>query len=123
MQPVLKNYCYRCHGAKKMKPGVRVDILDGSLDDKQLFLLKHVLEQLKDVAMPPEDDSPVPETTVTGFLSGACAGFLSCADRCGMGISRAAGLASAVEGDSGKGCAVANGFGFCLSRRLFNCAS
>lgn len=56
VQPFLKNNCYRCHGEKKQKSGVRVDILDGSLDDKQLFLLKHVLEQLKDEAMPPEDE-------------------------------------------------------------------
>ena len=56
VQPVLKRYCYRCHGAKKMKSGVRVDILDGSLEDKQLFLLKHVHKQLVDEAMPPEDE-------------------------------------------------------------------
>ncbi|MEE3178920.1 MAG: DUF1587 domain-containing protein, partial [Verrucomicrobiota bacterium] len=52
----MKRYCYRCHGAKKMKSGVRVDILDGSLEDKQLFLLKHVHKQLVDEAMPPEDE-------------------------------------------------------------------
>lgn len=56
VQPILKSYCYRCHGAKKMKSGVRVDILDGSLEDKQLFLLKHVRKQLQDEAMPPEDE-------------------------------------------------------------------
>ncbi len=56
VQPVLKRYCYRCHGAKKMKSGVRIDILDGSLEDKQLFLLKHVHKQLVDEAMPPEDE-------------------------------------------------------------------
>ena len=54
VQPVLKSFCYRCHGAEKKKSGVRVDILDGSLEDKQLYLLKHVLDQLKDEAMPPE---------------------------------------------------------------------
>ena len=56
VQPVLKAYCYGCHGAKKKKSGVRVDILDGSLEDKQLFLLKHVVKQLKDETMPPEDE-------------------------------------------------------------------
>ncbi len=56
VQPVLKRSCYRCHGAKKKKSGVRVDILDGSLEDKQLFLLKHVHKQLKEEAMPPEDE-------------------------------------------------------------------
>ena len=56
VQPVLKRYCYRCHDAKKMKSGVRVDILDGSLEDKQLFLLKHIHKQLVDEAMPPEEE-------------------------------------------------------------------
>ena len=39
-----------------MKSGVRVDILDGSLEDEQLFLLEHVQEQLEEQAMPPEDE-------------------------------------------------------------------
>lgn len=56
VQPVLERHCYRCHGAKKKKSGVRVDILDGSLEDKQLFLLEHVLDQLEDEDMPPEDE-------------------------------------------------------------------
>lgn len=56
VQPFLESNCYRCHGQKKMKSGVRVDILDGSLEDRQLFLLKHVLEQLEDEAMPPPDE-------------------------------------------------------------------
>ena len=56
VQPFLETNCYRCHGEKKQKSGVRIDILDGSLEDKQLFLLKHVLTQLKDEAMPPEDE-------------------------------------------------------------------
>ena len=56
VQPVLKRYCYRCHDTKKMKSGVRVDILDGSLEDKQLFLLKHIHKQLVDEAMPPEEE-------------------------------------------------------------------
>ncbi|MCS5538529.1 MAG: hypothetical protein NZ804_00945, partial [Roseibacillus sp.] len=56
VQPFLKSYCYRCHGSRKMKSGVRVDQLDLSLEDRQLFLLKHVYKQLKDGAMPPEDE-------------------------------------------------------------------
>ena len=56
VQPFLKSYCYRCHGSRKMKSGVRVDQLDLSLEDKQLFLLKHVHKQLKDEVMPPEDE-------------------------------------------------------------------
>ena len=54
VRPVLEKYCYRCHGPKKKKSGVRVDVLDGSLDDKQLFLLKHIFKQLEEGAMPPK---------------------------------------------------------------------
>ena len=56
VQPVLKKHCYRCHGSKKMKSGLRVDVLDGALEDQQLFLLKHVQKQLQREAMPPEDE-------------------------------------------------------------------
>jgi len=54
VRPVLKKYCFRCHGPEKKKSEVRVDILDGSLQDKQLFLLKHVFKQLKEDSMPPK---------------------------------------------------------------------
>ena len=56
VEPILENYCYRCHGPEKKKSGVRVDIIDGSLEDKQLFLLKHILKQLEEDAMPPEKE-------------------------------------------------------------------
>ncbi|MFP6738623.1 MAG: DUF1587 domain-containing protein, partial [Planctomycetota bacterium] len=56
VRPVLEKYCFRCHGPKKKKSGVRVDILDGSLEDKQLFLLKHMLKQLEEGAMPPKKE-------------------------------------------------------------------
>ena len=56
VRPILAKYCFRCHGAKKKKSGVRVDILDGSLGDKQLFLLKHIFKQLEEGAMPPEKE-------------------------------------------------------------------
>ncbi|MEE3180205.1 MAG: DUF1587 domain-containing protein, partial [Verrucomicrobiota bacterium] len=54
VRPLLEKYCFRCHGPKKKKSGVRVDVLDGSLDDKQLFLLKHIFKQLEEGAMPPK---------------------------------------------------------------------
>ena len=43
VRPVLEKYCFPCHGAKKKKSGVRVDILDASLEDKQLFLLQSLI--------------------------------------------------------------------------------
>ncbi len=56
VQPILERYCVRCHGPEKKKSGVRVDILDASLGDKQLFLLKHMLKQLKEGSMPPKKE-------------------------------------------------------------------
>ena len=56
IQPILKQFCFDCHGADTQESGIRVDRLDGSLEDRQLFLLKHVMGQLKDGNMPPEDE-------------------------------------------------------------------
>ena len=56
VQPLLKRHCYRCHGAKRMKSGVRVDQLGLTLEDKELFLLQHIHKQLKEESMPPEDE-------------------------------------------------------------------
>ena len=56
VQPLLKRYCYRCHGEKKMKSGVRLDQISLSFEDSELFLLRHVHKQLKEQAMPPEDE-------------------------------------------------------------------
>jgi hypothetical protein len=59
VNPLLAKYCLRCHNAEKMKSGVRVDQLDGSLPGRQAFLLQDIREQLSDEAMPP-DDEPQP---------------------------------------------------------------
>ncbi|HIA19295.1 MAG TPA: DUF1587 domain-containing protein, partial [Planctomycetaceae bacterium] len=56
VQPLLKKYCLRCHNADKMKSGIRLDHLNGTLEDRQLFLWKEILEQVDDEAMPPSDE-------------------------------------------------------------------
>ena len=56
MQPLLKQYCIRCHNAEEMQSGIRLDQLDGSLEDRQLFLWKDILKQINAGAMPPEDE-------------------------------------------------------------------
>ena len=56
VQPFFKRYCYRCHGARRMESGVRLDALDLNLGDKELFLLQHVHKQLQEDMMPPEDE-------------------------------------------------------------------
>jgi hypothetical protein len=55
VKPFLKQNCLRCHNADKMTSGVRLDHLDAKLADRQLKLWEHVLKQVRDGAMPPED--------------------------------------------------------------------
>ena len=56
VQPLLLKYCHRCHNAETMKSGIRVDQLDGSLQDRHLFLWRDIRKQMDDGAMPPEDE-------------------------------------------------------------------
>jgi len=56
IQPLLTKYCLPCHNADNMKSGIRVDHLNGALEDRQLALWKGVLEQIADEVMPPEDE-------------------------------------------------------------------
>lgn len=56
VKPFLKQHCVRCHNADKQTSGVRVDQLDGKLEDRHLKLWEHVLEQSKSAAMPPEEE-------------------------------------------------------------------
>lgn len=56
VRPLLETYCLRCHNVDEMKSGIRVDVLDGTLADRQLFLLKDVREQLAGESMPPADE-------------------------------------------------------------------
>ena len=68
VRPLLKQYCLRCHNVDEMKSGIRLDQLDGKLPDKQLFLWKDVLKQIRGRAMPPEDE-PQPTDEQRQFLS------------------------------------------------------
>ena len=61
IQPLVQKYCQRCHNVDEMTSGIRVDQLDGSLEDRHLFLWKDILKQVADEAMPPEDE---PQPTV-----------------------------------------------------------
>ncbi|MFP6668603.1 MAG: LamG-like jellyroll fold domain-containing protein, partial [Pirellulales bacterium] len=69
IQPLLKKYCVRCHNAKKMTSGIRLDHLNGALEDGQLFLWKDILKQVADEAMPP-DDQPQPTAEHRQLLVG-----------------------------------------------------
>ena len=67
-QPLLNKYCLRCHNADVMKSGIRVDQLDGSLQDRHLFLWKDIRGQIDGHAMPPEDE-PQPTQEERELLS------------------------------------------------------
>lgn len=54
--PFLKKFCFRCHNADNMKSGIRVDRLNGKLEDRNLKLWTHIRGQLKEETMPPEDE-------------------------------------------------------------------
>lgn len=68
VQPLLQKYCLRCHNADNMKSGIRVDQLDGSLQDRHLFLWRDIGRQLDEAAMPPADE-PQPTKEEIEFLS------------------------------------------------------
>ena len=59
VQPLLKQFCVRCHNADKTKGGVRVDQLSALPDERQFGVWKKILKQTADEAMPP-DDEPQP---------------------------------------------------------------
>ena len=56
IQPLLKALCLRCHNAEKMESGIRLDHLDGTLPDKNLFHWRDVRKQLLGMGMPPEGE-------------------------------------------------------------------
>lgn len=68
VQPLLQKHCLRCHNADTMKSGIRVDQLDGSLQDRHLFLWRDIRKQVDDGAMPPEDEEQ-PTKDEREFLS------------------------------------------------------
>ena len=62
IKPLLVKYCEGCHGAKKIESGIRVDRLDGSLEDRWIPLMKGIRRNLAEETMPPED-APKPTET------------------------------------------------------------
>ena len=68
IQPLLEKYCVQCHNAEVMKSGIRVDQLDGTLQDRHLFLWKDIRKQIDGAAMPP-DDQPQPSEAERQLLS------------------------------------------------------
>ncbi len=56
IQPLLKKFCFNCHGEKKAKASIRVDYLDGTVPDREVRHWEVILKQLRKEEMPPEDE-------------------------------------------------------------------
>jgi hypothetical protein len=61
VQPFMTTYCVACHGAKKQKAKIRVDELDGSMDDRaEAELWGRILESLEFGEMPSDKAEKFP---------------------------------------------------------------
>src|SRR6187455_3421012 len=56
IQPLFKEFCWRCHNADNMKSGIRVDHLAATPEDRHLPLVSAIATQVGDNTMPPEDE-------------------------------------------------------------------
>jgi hypothetical protein len=54
VKPFLKQNCMRCHDADTMMSGVRVDVLDASLEDRHVRLWEGIRKRISEETMPPE---------------------------------------------------------------------
>ena len=62
VRPLLKQYCFNCHGEEKPKAGIRVDYLDGTVPDKEVRHWEVIRKQLREEEMPPEDEKQPSKT-------------------------------------------------------------
>lgn len=67
VQPLLQKFCVSCHTEEKMEAGVRLDLLDGAVEERRIRLWDGILSQLADEAMPPENE-PQPTAAERGIL-------------------------------------------------------
>ena len=56
IKPLFAEYCVRCHNEEKMKSGIRVDHLDGKMEERHLRLWEAIQGLVDDHEMPPEDE-------------------------------------------------------------------
>jgi hypothetical protein len=54
VKPFLKQNCVRCHNGDTAMSGVRVDQLDGALEDRHLRLWEGIRKKIGDGTMPPK---------------------------------------------------------------------
>lgn len=71
--PFLQKYCQSCHNVDSAKGGIRLDNLTNHPNDRQLFQLEQVLQQIESKQMPPADeDQPADgeRQAVAAWISG-----------------------------------------------------
>ncbi|MBL8813168.1 MAG: DUF1587 domain-containing protein, partial [Planctomycetaceae bacterium] len=56
VSPFLQKYCQSCHNVDSAKGGIRFDNLTAQPNDRQLFQLEQVLNQIESKQMPPADE-------------------------------------------------------------------
>lgn len=56
VRPLLRQFCYHCHNVEDRESGIRVDHLDGVIQDRDLRLWEGIQKQISQGAMPPEDE-------------------------------------------------------------------
>ena len=63
VQPVLQTHCFKCHGQKKQKGVLRLDQLDPDMVNGNAAETWHdALNMLNRGEMPPEEETPIPES-------------------------------------------------------------
>ena len=57
VKPFLAEFCLDCHNEDNMESGIRVDSLNGTLEGRSPFLWANIRKQLREHAMPPEEET------------------------------------------------------------------
>lgn len=73
VSPFLQKYCQSCHNVDSAKGGIRLDNLTAHPNDRQLFQLEHVLQQIDSRQMPPADEEQPTDDerqSLTTWISG-----------------------------------------------------
>ena len=91
IQPLLKEFCWKCHNADNMKSGIRVDHLTATPEDRHLPLLNAIADQVGEKTMPPEDE-PQPTAAQRKTLTGWASRTLALARSAAISWSRRARL-------------------------------
>ncbi|MGF1580221.1 MAG: DUF1592 domain-containing protein [Gemmataceae bacterium] len=68
VRPFLKQYCTRCHGARRQRADRRFDMLVGQITEKNLDDYQEILDQLNLGAMPPKESNQPPQAELKAVI-------------------------------------------------------